>query len=93
MFTLNKCDNMVWINLAPTWLSNHIPSDVWDEITYPFLNFNGASLMQMKYHCNVFNLMLHFKASFTLVSKFPSVYLVHKFGVVGLVPKVLSTSQ
>ena len=23
------------------WLSNHILSKVWDEITYPFLNFNG----------------------------------------------------
>ena len=23
------------------WISNHMPSIVWNEITYPFLNFNG----------------------------------------------------
>ena len=26
------------------WISNHMPSKVWDEITYPFLNFNGATV-------------------------------------------------
>ena len=25
----------------PTWISNNIPQEGWDEITYPFLNFNG----------------------------------------------------
>ena len=29
------------LTLVPAW---HIYFDVWDEITYPFLNFNGASL-------------------------------------------------
>ena len=27
--------------LIPTWISNHMQSKVWDEIIYPFLNFNG----------------------------------------------------
>ena len=27
--------------LLPTWISNHILYDIWDEITYPFPNFNG----------------------------------------------------
>ena len=29
-----------WLTLIPTWICNHMPSKLWDEITYPFLNFN-----------------------------------------------------
>ena len=25
------------LTLVPTWISNHMPSKVWDEITYPLL--------------------------------------------------------
>ena len=25
------------------WISNHMPSEVWDEITYPLPNFNGCT--------------------------------------------------
>ena len=32
------------LTLIPTCPSNHMPSNVWDEITYPFLNFNGATV-------------------------------------------------
>ena len=32
------------LTLIPAWISNHMPSKVWDEITYPFLNFNGAAV-------------------------------------------------
>ena len=28
----------------PAWISNYIHYNVWDEITYPFLNFNGATV-------------------------------------------------
>ena len=28
----------------PAWISNHMPGKVWDEITYPFLNFNGCTV-------------------------------------------------
>ena len=28
----------------PAWINNHIPSKVWDEITNPFLNFNGCTV-------------------------------------------------
>ena len=28
----------------PTWMSNHMPSKDWDEITYPFPNFNGCTV-------------------------------------------------
>ena len=31
-----------WWN--PTWINNYIHYNVWDEITYPFLNFNGATV-------------------------------------------------
>ena len=29
------------LTLMPMGISNHTPSKVWDEITYPFTNFNG----------------------------------------------------
>ena len=28
----------------PAWLSNHMLSKVWDEVTYPFPNFNGCTV-------------------------------------------------
>ena len=30
--------------LIPGWISNYIHHNVWDEITNPFLNFNGATV-------------------------------------------------
>ena len=30
--------------LISAWISNYIHYEVWDEITYPFLNFNGATV-------------------------------------------------
>ena len=30
--------------LLLTWMCNHIPTKVWDEVTYSFLNFNGSTL-------------------------------------------------
>ena len=30
--------------LIPTWISNYIHYYVWDEITYPFPNFNGCTV-------------------------------------------------
>ena len=30
------------LTLIPAWINNYIHYKVWDEITYPFLNFNGA---------------------------------------------------
>ena len=30
--------------LIPAWICNYIPCKVWGEITYPFLNFNGATV-------------------------------------------------
>ena len=37
---------LTWFNFAliPAWISNHILYKVWDEIIYPFLNFNGATI-------------------------------------------------
>ena len=28
----------------PAWMNNDIHYKVWDEITYPFLNFNSAAV-------------------------------------------------
>ena len=30
--------------LIPAWISNRMPGKVWDEITHPFLNFNGSTI-------------------------------------------------
>ena len=30
--------------LIPAWISNYIYYKEWDEINYPFLNFNGATV-------------------------------------------------
>ena len=32
------------LTLIPVWISNYIHYKVWDEITYPFLNLNGATV-------------------------------------------------
>ena len=32
-----------WLNLNPSMISNHIHYKVWEEITYPFPNFNGCA--------------------------------------------------
>ena len=31
-------------SLIPAWISNYTHYNVWDEITYAFLNFNGATV-------------------------------------------------
>ena len=35
--------NMVWL-LIPAWISDYIHYNVWEEITYPFPNFNGCTV-------------------------------------------------
>ena len=32
------------LTLIPAWMSKYIQYKVWDEITYLFLNFNGATV-------------------------------------------------
>ena len=32
------------LTLILAWISNYIHYKVWDEITYPFLNFNGCTV-------------------------------------------------
>ena len=32
------------LTLIPAWISNHMLSKVWDEITYPYPNFNGRTV-------------------------------------------------
>ena len=33
------------LTLIPAWISNYMPSNVWGEIAYPFLNVNGCTRM------------------------------------------------
>ena len=32
------------LTLIPAWISNYIHYKLWDEITYPFINFNGSTI-------------------------------------------------
>ena len=32
------------LTVIPAWTSNHMIGNVWDEITYPFPNFNGCTV-------------------------------------------------
>ena len=32
------------LTLIPVWISNYIHYKLWDEITYPFLNFNSCTV-------------------------------------------------
>ena len=32
------------LTLISAWISNHMPGEMWDEITYPSLNFNGCTV-------------------------------------------------
>ena len=48
---VQDCSNSITKKLGPTlltlippWISDHIPSKVWVEITYPFPNFNGTTV-------------------------------------------------
>ena len=31
------------LTLIPAWISNHMPSEVWGKLSYPFPNFNGCA--------------------------------------------------
>ena len=40
------------LTLIPVWISNYMPGRVWDEITYPFLNFNSYTVEVWKWISN-----------------------------------------
>ena len=46
LFHQNSLGPFYWhgFTLIPAWISNHTPSKMWDEITYPFPNFNIVPL-------------------------------------------------
>ena len=45
------------LTLILAWISNLMPINVWDEITYPFPNFNGAAVEVWEW---ISNFILHF---------------------------------
>ena len=44
LYTLNEDLGPFLLTLIPAWISNYTHYNVWDEITYLFLNFNGATV-------------------------------------------------
>ena len=47
------------LTLIPAWISNYINYKVWDEITYPFPNFNGVTVEVWEWKSNF---IAHFPA-------------------------------
>ena len=43
-FLVDVVDIAMFYIYMVIWISNHMHSKVWDEITYPFLNFNGCTV-------------------------------------------------
>ena len=46
-FVINHIPAFLWScewRIIPAWISNQTPCKVWDGITCPFLNFNGATV-------------------------------------------------
>ena len=46
-----------WINIIPARINNYIYYNVWGEITFPFPNFNGATVEVWEW---ISNFILHF---------------------------------
>ena len=48
------CGPFYWhgLTLIPPWISNYMPRKVLNEITYPFLNFNGCTVEVYKWISN-----------------------------------------
>ena len=44
VYVLYGTQQLTMYILSVAWICNHIHYKVWDEITYPFLNFNGATV-------------------------------------------------
>ena len=74
------------LTLIPAWISNHMPSKVWDEATYTFPNFNGCTVNVWEWISNfilrfMMDLIIYpcWDLSYSMLLKgFPSVpYLGH----------------
>ena len=63
--------NMDWL---PAWTNNHMPSKVWNEITYPFPNFSGCTMEVWEW---ISNFISHFIVD---VITFPCWVNTRKFG-------------
>ena len=53
------------LTLTPAWMSNYIQQKVWDEITYPFTNFNGCTAEVWEW---ILNLIPYFLSACNYVS-------------------------
>ena len=40
---------LTWINFDASWINNYIHNKEWNEINYPFLNFNDANSTELQY--------------------------------------------
>ena len=54
MCFMPRQNKSVIISAIPAWVSNYIDYEVWGEITYPFLNVNGAAVEVWEWLSNFF---------------------------------------
>ena len=59
------------INLISAWMSNNIPSKLWYEIIYPFLNLNGGAVWEWK----LFHTTLHNECSYLSLLGFKLIHV------------------
>ena len=54
MINVNSCGPVYQqgLTLILAWVSNQMPSKVWDEITYTFPNFNGSAVEMWEWISN-----------------------------------------
>ena len=70
--------------LIPTWISNHIHYKAWQEITYPFPDFNGCAVEVWEW---IINFIWYFTGCaityprFVLVKGVPAVVIVRRAGL------------
>ena len=63
--------NTFILTCIPAWISGHMPSKVWDEIIYPFPNFNGCTVEVWEW---ISNFIPHFMM---YITTYPSLWDCH----------------
>ena len=71
------------LTLTPAWISGHTPKKTWNEITYPFTNFNGCGVEVWEWLSNY--ITLYNGCDYLSMMRLKLIY-VSKMGPGALVP-------
>ena len=94
---------LTWFNpFILTWVSNYIHYKVWDEITYPFPNFNGAAVEVWEWisnftpHCWAYDYLTMLRFKLIHVSKrglWSCFTRLFSWVIISVVPRVSSLGR